>query len=312
MSHHRSSVRDVEVDSWSALLAAVDRAHFTLDVQDGEILWFRGSKDCRDKLTPSLMRITEGLSRPDHDGIEQSLFFEFQARAAELRLQGLTDWEYLFYGRHYKVPTRLLDWTDTFGIALYFALEDWLAGARIEHDHPDETSAVPAVWILAPYALNSWSVSNRDILLPKYLGLDANRRCRDFGELLAQPGDWSWSKPVAIYPAQINDRVRAQRGWFTIHGADRRPLEVQAPRFVLKLVLKRDCIAEAVKFLELAGLHRFSIFPDLENLALWIGQRNLAWANRRRTQKANRTKTRASRLTIPSSSRSTANFERNG
>jgi hypothetical protein len=96
---------------------------------------------------------------------------------------------------------------------------------------------------------------------------------------------------VAIYPAQINDRVRAQRGWFTIHGADRRPLEVQAPRYVRKLVLQQGCIEEAIKFLELAGLHRFSIFPDLENLALWIGQRNSTWANRRRAQKAARTKT---------------------
>jgi len=288
MSRRSPSARELECDSWSDLLKGLDLARSKLDLRDGEIMWFRGSQDRRYALTPSLMRLTEGLVRSDHDGIEQNLFFEFQARAAELRAQGLTDWEYLFYGRHYGVPTRLLDWTDTFGIALYFALETWASRLTEVGNPQQEKVRLPAIWVLAPYALNSWSWKYRDIILPKYLGLDGEQEYWDFGELLAASGNWAWDNPVAIYPAQINDRVRAQRGWFTIHGNDRSPLEVQAPRYLLKLVLQPKCISEALNFLELAGLHRFSIYPDLDNLAAWIRQGNLAWANTRRAHRPHR------------------------
>src|SRR5262245_15735047 len=123
MPRPRSSVLEIECDGWDDLRRGVDEIRPNLDVRDGEFLWFRGSQDSRYSLSPSLMRDTDGLSRDDHDGIEQNLFFEFQARAAELRARGLSDWEYLFFGRHYGLPTRVLDWTDTSGIALYFATE---------------------------------------------------------------------------------------------------------------------------------------------------------------------------------------------
>ena len=50
----------------------------------------------------------------------------------------------------------------------------------------------------------------------------------------------------AIYPIQINERVRAQRGWFTIHGDDRRPLEDQLPRLVGRLDLEPEAVREVM------------------------------------------------------------------
>ena len=47
----------------------------------------------------------------------------------------------------------------------------------------------------------------------------------DYGELLNSPGEWLHDGPVAIYPLQISDRMRAQRGWFTMFGNSRSPLE---------------------------------------------------------------------------------------
>jgi hypothetical protein len=231
------------------------------------------------------MRDTEGLSDTDHDGIEQNLFFEFQARAAELRARGLSDWEYLFYGRHYGVPTRVLDWTDTFGIALYFAIE---TPDRPNTQSKVDPSVLPAIWALNPYAFNSKSWGNRDIILPRYLGLDDDQDYWDFGELLAAEGKWRWKMPVAIYPIQINDRVRAQRGWFTIHGQDRRPLEVQAPGHVAKLVLAPKCVSDARRFLNFAGINRYSVYPDLDNLARWLRTQNLEWAETRRNSRRRR------------------------
>jgi hypothetical protein len=115
----------------------LEKAERLLDAK-GETLWFRGSSDDTHKLLPSLMRDPLGLSLRDHDEVEGSLFFEFQDRSAELRRSGLSDWEYLFYGPHYTLPMRLLDWSDAFGVALYFALEDRHMGG----------SPRPCVWVL--------------------------------------------------------------------------------------------------------------------------------------------------------------------
>lgn len=266
-------ITEIECHSWNAILAALETAVTALDATE-ETLWFRGCQDSTHKLTPSLMRDTEGLLVKDHDQVEEDLFFEFQARATELRNRGLTEWEYLFFGRHYGVPTRVLDWTDTFGVALYFALEN--RGSEISTDN----GAQPAIWIVNPYKLNEQTWDLREIILPRYLGLDEDEEYWDFGELLAADGPWAWDGPVAIYP----ERVRAQRGWFTIHGNDRRALEAQLPRTVVKLILGPDCIASARGFLSLAGFNRFSIYPDLENLATWIRQEKLQWVDRQRSR----------------------------
>jgi hypothetical protein len=272
----KRNVREIQCESWEGLQDVLAKAAKALGKREGEGLWFRGCRECDHALAPTLMRVTDGLSRKDHDQAEQDLFFEFQARASELRQRGLNEWEYLFFGRHYGVPTRVLDWSDTFGVALYFALEEW----DRDKDHGRRR---PAIWAINPFALNeaNWA-EERDIILPRYLGMnDDDGEYWDFGELLLGDGDWAWDGPVAIYPIQINERVRAQRGWFTIHGQDRRALDEQYPQFVVKIVLEAGCLEGANDFLQLAGFNRFSIYPDLDNLARWLREQTVEWTKAR-------------------------------
>jgi FRG domain len=286
MPKERCPVREITCRSLDELVAEVQKLQRPLHA-DGEMLWFRGAKEHGHGLLPSLMRITEGLSDEDHDQVEEDLFFEFQARATELRERGLTDWEYLFFSRHYGLPTRVLDWTDTLGVALYFALEGW------ENESGKDKLAI---WVLNPYSLNQKTWELRDIILPRYLGWDEREdEYWEFGELLAAEGNWAWDGPVAIYPIQINDRVRAQRGWFTIHGNDRRALEHQFPREVTKIVLMPDCVASSREFLDLAGFNRFSIYPDLENLAKWLRDQHRTAAQRKRLHTGDRKQRRSAR-----------------
>jgi hypothetical protein len=214
MAKSSASATELLCETWSDLRSAVAAKQAALFAK-GEMLWFRGCSDSNHTLLPSLMRDTQELKRTDHNQFEQDVFFEFQARSGELRSKHLTEWEYLFFGRHFGMPTRVLDWTDTFAVALYFSLEGWKVGI-------DRT---PSIWIINPYELNEKTWDFRDIILPRYLGSDSNGVYLDFGELLVADGPWDWDGPVAIYPIQINERVRAQRGWFTVHGNDRRPLE---------------------------------------------------------------------------------------
>jgi FRG domain-containing protein len=254
--------KQVFCPDWDKLQTELEVAKTCLRASD-DILWFRG---CPSEygLMPTLMRDTQNLSDDEHLEYETSVFYEFQARASELRERGLTEWELLFFGRHYGVPTRVLDWTDTFGVALYFALEERLNDVCARHE--------PAIWVVNPYALNKKTWGNPDIALPENLG--------SFGKRLTTA---SWRKgPVAVFPIQINDRVSAQRGWFTVHGKDRRAIEKQLPDHVVQLILKPRCTDSARKFLDLAGINRYSLYPDLENLASWIRQERLRWAENKR------------------------------
>ena len=229
--------------------------------------WFRGLKN-RHHLEPSLMRLTKKLSAKDHEQFERDVFYEFKARASDLRSRNLTDWEYLFWSRHYGLPTRVLDWTDTLAVALYFATIG---------DDPKAMPTESTVWCLNPYVLNRME-DEEDIVVPESLTED------DFGEVLSSTGPWPWKSAVAIYPIQINERVRAQHGWFTIHGSDRRPLDEQVPKALRKLILSERCVKECVEFLEIAGFDRYAIYPDHESLAKSIVQDRSRWLNAKESQ----------------------------
>jgi hypothetical protein len=242
-----------------------------MGVVPGEELWFRGANDSTHELLPSLLWRAPALSNTALDDLEQRLFFEFQARARELHERSLSDWDYLFFMRHHRVPTRLLDWTASFGRAIFFALDGLGSGT-------------PCVWVLNPYALNgkTWfggqkkttAPQVRDLVQPKYLTC-INEEFWEYGEALIEPQPWLNDGPVAIYPLQISDRMRAQQGWFTFHGNDRSALEQQFPECVTRLELVGDAIVEARRFLDLAGLRPYAVYPDLDHLGQEVWEANL-------------------------------------
>lgn len=256
-------MRVLRCDDWTEVPKALASITPALGVLPGEELWYRGANDSRNRLLPSLLWKAQNLTTADLDDLEQRLFFEFQARARELHGRMLTDWDYLFFMRHHNLPTRLLDWTSSFGRAVYFALDNCAT---------DKTSCI---WVLNPYSLNvkTWTV--RDLVQPKYLTY-IDDEFWEYGEALIAEGRWTNNGPVAIYPLQISDRMRAQQGWFTFHGNDRRPLETQFPGCVARVDLAEGALAGAREFLDMAGLGPYAIYPDLDHLSQEIGFNNLA------------------------------------
>ena len=82
----------------------------------------------------------------------------------------------------------------------------------------------------------------------------------------SKDGGFDWEEPVALYPLQTNARLHAQRGYFTIHGEDTRPLDRRAPRVVRRVDLPRAAWEHARLFLEDAGINEYLLFPDLDGL----------------------------------------------
>ena len=96
---------------WSAFLGAVKAANTALG--DSKVVWYRGHPDIDHYLLASLLRYKNGLDK------EQYLFESFQKFSDRIFKRRASDWETLFEMQHYGVPTRLLDWTESFGVALW-------------------------------------------------------------------------------------------------------------------------------------------------------------------------------------------------
>jgi hypothetical protein len=134
---------------------------------------------------------------------------------------------------------------------------------------------------LNPYALNEEAELGRDLIAPRYLGWDQDEETfYTYGDLIVeQLIDWEW--PVAIYPMQRMARMRAQRGWFTIHGTDSRPIEKIAPECVLRIDFDGQSEEESRALLDLLGFDQFAIFTDLDSLADSVTSKNIEGIRKR-------------------------------
>eukprot|EP01031_Cornospumella_fuschlensis_P021115 gene21115-25869_t len=167
--------------------------------------------------------------------------------------------------RHHGLPTRLLDWTERLGVAVFFALE---------HHQPTGPQA-PVVWMLNPYRLNEIGLLDRDLYSPAYLGYQATTNSFLSYEnfLIYRNGVFDWEIPVAIYPPQKNARMRSQAGWFTLWGEDSRDLDVQCPESVTKITIEPAALPAAQAFLADAGIDYSTIYPDLDGFSQTLKHR---------------------------------------
>lgn len=87
-------------------------------------IWFRGQREENWPLQPTVYRGNfKGMSPPKRLETERLLMQDFRVQSAALRNGRETDEELYFLQQHYRMPTRLLDWTTSPLAALFFAVE---------------------------------------------------------------------------------------------------------------------------------------------------------------------------------------------
>ena len=252
-------LRTYEVNSWKELKKKVRKARKNLELKEGEEIWYRGVSSSEYQLLPSLLfSFKQGNpTRQKVRELESDLFFEFLAKARTADSATLDPWDALFLMQHYRTPTRLLDWTEVLLVALHFAVAYPKPGAP----------KTPRLYLMNPYLWNKKHMGSRDLYWPRYFGWDAKEQeYYDYGEILVAGGA-DWKYPVALYPPQRDARLSAQRGFFTIHGYDPRPLDEIAPALIIAIDLNPDAVKEINEILEFGGVDEYTLFPDLEGLA---------------------------------------------
>lgn len=255
-------------NEWLEFLSEIENAQKELKLNQNEECFFRGHSDEKYKLQPGLFR---GVKRTKHKipdelwEIEYAMFYEFRARAKMVHDFNLLDWDVLFYMQHHKCRTRLLDWSENFGAALYFAL--------LGKKNPNFS---PTIWLLNPYRLNELYQNDRDLYSPEYLNTVKKDHHITYSAILNKDCHFWWDEPLALYPLRRVDRLTSQGGYFTIHGNNILPLEVIAKSetdLLRKILLPLSAINDAEKFLKLFGINDFTMFPDLDGLSSYLNRK---------------------------------------
>jgi hypothetical protein len=232
--------------------------------EDYESPWFRGTASSQFKLIPSLYRSAAGRERYSDDELRA----EFKRRALPLVAERppRDDWEWYSLMQHYGAPTRLLDWTDSALVALYFAISSY----RLTDDATSRVT--PAVWAVNPWRLNT-KIEQRfeGPIVPEVTDVR-----QYLGPVYSQKKPPQY--PIAVDPTFIAQRMLVQHSHFTLHGHDTRGLDEMMEDLRLKDTLFKVLIRsedESIKILRqrvaLLGITETTIFPDLAGLGRELG-----------------------------------------
>jgi hypothetical protein len=262
-----------------------------------ECIWFRGESIDYKKtaLVPKAYRtlveaiddeyfwaINGGLN--DIINIERNLRADFNREALPYILSRKIEnsaWNRCFLMQHYKIQTRLLDWTENALLALFFAI--------FENENIDAK-----VWILYPFSLNNFTI--RTIVpdlnvreIPTTSDMKNNQEIVDndgkliHGELTRRYLQLDFDPksmnaptkyyPLAILPSFLDQRMTAQKSCFTIFGNQANGLKSLDRDILDYVIIDGKCKDKLLNELRLIGIDYNSIYPDLDGLGMSIAKK---------------------------------------
>jgi len=243
------------MDTWSYVYRKVVAA---VKAMGADIIFYRGHPNSHWKLLPGLARVPRSVVRryrpPDINSLEQNLYYDFVAGGGDLVPQSNNSWDNVFLMQHHGLPTRLLDWSESFSIALFFALKT--------------TPTNPSVWLLNPYALNGSGFGNEIT--------DAGELGGGYDEYFLTRSKVFPAAVAAIRPTKHARRLAQQQAMFTLHRNLSTSLDKLHPEALCKIEIPPSAVEGGRRFLRLAGMTEYALFPDLDGLARHLKTRLLS------------------------------------
>jgi FRG domain len=236
----RCPILNTRVDSLSEFVAAISSA-----IKTGDTFWFRGHAQANWELTPTALRYPS----VDDRAKALQLLAEFK-RIAEIKLtrppNPSEELKWAQLAQHYGLPTRLLDWTESATVALYFAClnqkEDGL------------------VLLLNPIDLNRLSYPK----LPRILDPQADDEIIGSYLCLSARSRKTGRFPLAINPVWNSERLMLQKGVFTLHGT-RLSITGKDISSLVALPILHEHKQGLRSELQRIGVDELTIFPELEH-----------------------------------------------
>ncbi len=211
---------------------------------------YRGQRNKEWKLIPSFYRLQISINDnskaeilPNYETYENYILDDFHRKGINLlEKYNIKDrLDLMVVAQHHGLPTRLLDWTDSPLIALFFAVEN----SSLESDC--------CVYEFLPNQGHTYDYVNKNLNNENEYHL--------------------------VRPFQINERVKAQDGCFILHPLQKNLqiksfndlLEEQDKlKYLCKIVIPSAYKESIKKDLDKLNVNRFTIYPDLDGLSMKI------------------------------------------
>jgi hypothetical protein len=198
----------------------------------------------------------------------------------KINTRAMQEWRELAFAQHYGLPTRFLDFSTNILVALFFAVEEPVARRKTTKGECQEQDS--AVWCIeVPIRKKVWQVYKKAAVWLSPL---------DFAEEGSAPPIVNFVD-TAFVPEHFDERIRAQGSVFMceprgkkydwqLHVRLRDKKETilnsetgKKNTSTLKLRIPRKARESLLEQLDLVGINRATLFPDLGSAA-----RYLAWA----------------------------------
>ena len=246
----------IKVASLSGFIQAIKKVNSHLNCHSADT-WYRGVSNVTYELIPGT--VWRKIPEETHNVIIEEWLNEYILYSDDKLNDG---YDIYALAQHYGLPTRLLDWTTSPLIALYFALEK------------NEKNEKRIVWAINPLKLNHLSSSHRnhlsvsdkslreqfelDSYLPEALGGMNSNKLKD--------------GPSAIRVQPRNKRISSQKGCFTIHGNSKEKIDDilsnDKESQIVKIEINGKKARETIlREFFLLGITEDSIFQDLNSLS---------------------------------------------
>jgi hypothetical protein len=250
---------DGKIESVQQLLEQLNKSPITKQKDSHTRVWFRGQADQAWRLEPGVYRSDfPGKTEGEWLTLERHLAQDFRVMSAGIRRGDEGEAELYFLQQHYRMWTRLLDWTNNALAGLYFAVSSRPASDGM-------------LFMMDAYRLGPTQNGKYNNGMANFEGI-ADSRHPLFQEALHVIYWWDNDKqlPDFIFPIRpdyFDRRITLQRGCFTFHVPRRRVLTGSENDTLKSYLIPAPAKRRIADELALLGIDDFSIFGDMEHLS---------------------------------------------
>jgi hypothetical protein len=194
---------------------------------------FRGHSSASYELKPSIGR--HEYPGKNIENVEKMLFSRFKLKS-QLYFNGDTELDWLIFARHYGLNTRILDWTKSQYVALYFALQN---RSKLKHE---------------PFSVIAYSKPP----MKSYFDI-------------REKSPFSHEDDIYFEPPTIDKRIASQNAFLSIHSNPFREIEDDS-LIKFSFYPSLNSLIQIEKELISVGVSHATIFPGADGIAKHLNE----------------------------------------